>query len=67
MNKRIGRLIDHVTDADGMNIAVGVDDGDVTLSIGYPGDRFNVRLGKDAAGEFARLFVRACWEAAADA
>ena len=45
-------------DHDGMTVIVGTDYDTVTIEPG------GIRLSAERAEEFARLFVRACWEAA---
>jgi hypothetical protein len=52
--REVGRL----TDLDGSDIVLLVDYNRVVIDYGPP-------LTQDQAEEFARLFVRACWEAAA--
>ena len=55
-----GYPLGHVTDEDGFAVFVGTYNGTVTV-----GDKFPYRFTRDQAEEFARLFVRACWIAAA--
>lgn len=55
-----GHVLGYVTDADGFALNVGTYQGTVTV-----GDQFPYRLDPRQAEDFARLFVSACWEAAA--
>jgi hypothetical protein len=61
------RKLGEVIDADDCAFSVGVDRDMVTI---WPGIHENphrqtvMRLSCEQAEEFARLFVRACWEAA---
>jgi len=52
--RETGRL----TDLDGSDIVLGIDRGRVVIDYGPP-------LSRDQAEAFGQLFVRACWEAAA--
>jgi hypothetical protein len=54
-----GHTLGRVDDADGFAVYVGTYNGTVTIW-----DKFPYRLDPHQAEEFARLFVRACWEAA---
>jgi hypothetical protein len=54
------REVGTVADAFGLVAGVGVDRGAVTVRVGAR----NLVLEQEAAEEFARLFVHACWEAA---
>jgi hypothetical protein len=53
------RIIGYAYDLNGQRIPVGVCDGTVLIGIHH--------LDRDQAEEFARLFVRACWDAEASA
>ena len=57
------REIDQVDDAGGFPLPVGIHRGSVI--IGDPREGTSWALDAEQAEEFARLFVRACWEAAA--
>ena len=48
-----------VTDIDGLTVQVGTDFDSVSIKAGG----VRVRLDRDAAEEFARMFVAACWAA----
>ena len=54
-----GHILGQVTDADGFTVHVGTYLGTVTI-----GDLFPYRFDQHQAEEFARLLVRAVWEAA---
>jgi hypothetical protein len=58
------REIGQVSDAGGFPLPVGIHRGSVI--IGDPQEGTSWALDATQAEEFARLFVRACWEAAAD-
>jgi hypothetical protein len=58
------REVDHIETDDG-TVSVGVDHGAVAVYIGGWLSADGVRLTRGQAEEFAQLFVRACWEAAA--
>lgn len=55
-----GHVLGYVEDAGGVAVHVGTYHGTVTI-----GDKFPYRLDPAQAEDFARLFVSACWEIAA--
>jgi len=58
------REVGRIEDMDGTVLVVGIDRN--TVTIGLPGDAIpDWQLESSQAEEFARLFVRACWEAGA--
>jgi hypothetical protein len=59
------RVIGHVEDLDGYRGTIGVVGNMVTVAASPSPVAPVLRLSRDQAEEFARLFVRACWEAAA--
>lgn len=61
MSNPMVREVGRIEDIDGSKLVVGVDLDSVT--IGYADDMEPIRLTFMAAGEFAQLFVSACWQA----
>ncbi len=53
------RTLGEVTDIDGLRVRVGVDFASVSIDAGG----CVIRLGRDAAEAFARLYAAACWAA----
>ena len=63
-NPRV-RVVDVLSDMDGMPVYVGVDYDTVTIHAGVFVPGGGIRLESSQAEDFARAFVAACWEAAA--